>query len=311
MDNDTSSQSKVTLEDILRIKRAERPPQDFWEGFDRELRHKQLAAAIVEERPWWRIITGGLAKMYVPAGALAAVTFALFVARSDRAPSPRSADAGMQDSSMIAVSERDARDNGAAASSSHRDGGANARAARQGLPAQLALAADDLAEADAPLVGQTAEQQSATRTVSDAGAGMLAMSVTSSTATVAAAFVGAKNEFSRRQSLAALQVQSGNEDGIVAKPIFASFGTETEPARAEAAGTEGNDYLHRLASSSNPRSSRLLAYAEPVSESDSDTNDNPRLVRSRERITSRLSDRSLVDSSSRFGAADGMVSIKF
>ena len=42
-----------------------------------------------------------------------------------------------------------------------------------------------------------------------------------------------------------------------------------------------------------------------------DADNNPRLARARERITSRLSDRALVDSNSRFGAADGKVSIKF
>ena len=43
----------ITLEDILRLKRAERPPAEFWDSFDRQLRAKQLAA-LVEKRPWWR-----------------------------------------------------------------------------------------------------------------------------------------------------------------------------------------------------------------------------------------------------------------
>ena len=44
---------KVTLEDLLRLKRAERPAPEFWARFDRELRAKQLAA-LVEKRPWWQ-----------------------------------------------------------------------------------------------------------------------------------------------------------------------------------------------------------------------------------------------------------------
>jgi hypothetical protein len=95
-------------------------------------------------------------------------------------------------------------------------------------------------------------------------------------------------------------------------PILALFEPESPPAKADADdATTDNNYLHRLASSANPRNSRLLAYADPVSESDVDTNNNPRLARARERITNRLSDRTLFDSNSRFAAADGMVSIKF
>jgi hypothetical protein len=48
---------KPTLEDLIRIKRAERPPAEFWQRFEEELRAKQLAA-IVERRPWWQSLTG-------------------------------------------------------------------------------------------------------------------------------------------------------------------------------------------------------------------------------------------------------------
>ena len=35
---------KVSLEDLLRLKREERPTSEYWSQFDRELRAKQLAA---------------------------------------------------------------------------------------------------------------------------------------------------------------------------------------------------------------------------------------------------------------------------
>ncbi|MEO5958512.1 MAG: hypothetical protein ABIR80_05310, partial [Opitutaceae bacterium] len=50
------NQHPITLEDIIRLKRAERPPAQFWERFDRELRAKQLSA-LLEKRPWWREIS--------------------------------------------------------------------------------------------------------------------------------------------------------------------------------------------------------------------------------------------------------------
>ncbi len=65
---------KVTVEDLLRLKRAERPPQEFWERFESEIRAKQLAAIVIR-RPWWdgasRIFAVAL-RNRVPFGAAAA-----------------------------------------------------------------------------------------------------------------------------------------------------------------------------------------------------------------------------------------------
>lgn len=44
---------EISLEDLLRMKRAECPPAEFWVRFDEELRAKQLAA-LVQRRAWWR-----------------------------------------------------------------------------------------------------------------------------------------------------------------------------------------------------------------------------------------------------------------
>jgi hypothetical protein len=71
--------SPLTLEDLLRLKRAERPAPEFWSQFDRELRAKQLGA-IVEKRPWWCAIP----RVYVfvlrrrlPLAASAVIAFAI------------------------------------------------------------------------------------------------------------------------------------------------------------------------------------------------------------------------------------------
>jgi len=64
----------------MRIKRAERPPPEFWAQFDREMRVKQLAA-IVEPKPWWApfIRVGArVSRHQVPIGA-AAVLLLSFV----------------------------------------------------------------------------------------------------------------------------------------------------------------------------------------------------------------------------------------
>lgn len=74
---------KLLLEDLLRLKRLERPSTDFWNEFERELRTRQLAAAV--ERPrWWdgmsRTLAGGLLRFQIPVGlaAVLGVTFLMW-----------------------------------------------------------------------------------------------------------------------------------------------------------------------------------------------------------------------------------------
>lgn len=79
--NEKPHRVTVTLEDLLRLKRAERPPPEFWDEFQRGMRAKQLAA-IIEPRPWWApfIKVGArVARYQVPVGAAAilAVTFVM------------------------------------------------------------------------------------------------------------------------------------------------------------------------------------------------------------------------------------------
>lgn len=78
---DPRSNSKVTIDDLLHLKRAERPTPEFWSNFERELRQKQLTA-LVEKRRWWHGFSGLLARrVYLPAGAAAAVAFTLVAVR--------------------------------------------------------------------------------------------------------------------------------------------------------------------------------------------------------------------------------------
>ncbi len=84
----------VSLEDLLRLKRAERPPEVFWADFDRQLRAKQLAA-LVEKRPWWQgwslgSIVAGLRRHPLPLGAAVALGVAYLGLRSgsDRVSAP-------------------------------------------------------------------------------------------------------------------------------------------------------------------------------------------------------------------------------
>jgi hypothetical protein len=80
--------NSVSLEDLLRVKRAEQPPESFWSDFDRELRAKQLAA-IVEPRPWWApfIRLGAHASRFqLPVGGVAILALSFVTFREYRAP---------------------------------------------------------------------------------------------------------------------------------------------------------------------------------------------------------------------------------
>jgi hypothetical protein len=69
---------RVTLEDLLRLKRAERPPQEFWTEFHEELRQRQLAA-LVERKSWWReaVFFPHVRGLRLPLGAAAVLALTL------------------------------------------------------------------------------------------------------------------------------------------------------------------------------------------------------------------------------------------
>ncbi len=77
----SNQHSKVTLEDLLRLKRAERPGPEFWANFEKELRQKQLTA-LVHKRRWWHELPVLLnRRVYIPAGAVAVAAFTLVTVR--------------------------------------------------------------------------------------------------------------------------------------------------------------------------------------------------------------------------------------
>lgn len=77
---------KYTFEDLLRLKRAERPPAEFWAQFDRELHAKQLAA-LLEKKPWWISAARRLARFSsLPLGAGAALALAFVAVREYSLP---------------------------------------------------------------------------------------------------------------------------------------------------------------------------------------------------------------------------------
>jgi hypothetical protein len=72
---------KITIEDLLQLKRSERPSPEFWSKFERELHQKQLAA-LVQRRAWWQSLPQLLTRRaYIPVGATAVLAFTLISVR--------------------------------------------------------------------------------------------------------------------------------------------------------------------------------------------------------------------------------------
>lgn len=83
MIHDPQTRAKPTLEDLLRVKRAERPDSAFWQEFERGMRQKQLAA-IIEPRPWWMplaLLRRKVGPLGLPLSAGAAALLAMVVMR--------------------------------------------------------------------------------------------------------------------------------------------------------------------------------------------------------------------------------------
>jgi hypothetical protein len=52
VDINNAQEKEVTVEDLLRLKRAERPDDAFWGTFDREL-HQRMLQTLVKKDPWY------------------------------------------------------------------------------------------------------------------------------------------------------------------------------------------------------------------------------------------------------------------
>ena len=75
-------QADINLEDLLRLKRSERPSEQFWNEFDREL-HQRMLQTLVKKDPWYlqlmRVFSGRI--LQSTAIAAAAVLVAMIVVR--------------------------------------------------------------------------------------------------------------------------------------------------------------------------------------------------------------------------------------
>lgn len=124
-----TSRPPITLEQLLRLKRAEKPDADFWQKFEVELHQKQLAA-LVERRSWWQTLPRLLqTRGVLPIGATAVLAFTFVSVRNQNALAPTSVAEVARTTAMISA-DNSATPTVATAATSHEEvqGESDARA---------------------------------------------------------------------------------------------------------------------------------------------------------------------------------------
>jgi hypothetical protein len=292
MNSPTKQSTKaVTVEDLLRLKRAERPAAEFWSQFDDALRAKQLAA-IVERRPWWRIefrgVAAGLARLRVPVGLAAVAVLSFVTVQQFRAPTNLASEAPVNDADVAG---------GTAVSV---NGGAVVAVATTTDPNLVNAALEAVVDADnavAPALA-TAEVRSS------AGAAVTSLSLAAAVASPVSEESGALATVGLASNLRSLRASgfTGLDSTGVA---MLELGTLRSSARAASV----EEPLARVTSPTESRRERLAALVAPASMKSLSSAGSPDRVR--ERMISRLSEDELYSSVSRLGVERGGLRVSF
>jgi len=291
MNSPTKQSTKaVTVEDLLRLKRAERPAAEFWSQFDDALRAKQLAA-IVERRPWWRIefrgVAAGLARLRVPVGLAAVAVLSFVTVQQFRAPTNLASEAPVNDAD-VAGGTVVSVNGGAVVAVTTTD------------PNLVNAALEAVVDADNAVAPALASAE----VRSSAGAAVTSLSLAAAAASPVSEESGALATVGLASNLRSLRASgfTGLDSTGVA---MLELGTLRSSARAASV----EEPLARVTSPTESRRERLAALVAPASKKSLSSAGSPDRVR--ERMISRLSEDELYSSVSRLGVERGGLRVSF
>ena len=291
MNSPTKQSTKaVTVEDLLRLKRAERPAAEFWSQFDDALRAKQLAA-IVERRPWWRIefrgVAAGLARLRVPVGLAAVAVLSFVTVQQFRAPTNLASEAPVNDAD-VAGGTVVSVNGGAVVAVTTTD------------PNLVNAALEAVVDADNAVAPALASAE----VRSSAGASVTSLSLAAAAASPVSEESGALATVGLASNLRSLRASgfTGLDSTGVA---MLELGTLRSSARAASV----EEPLARVTSPTESRRERLAALVAPASMKSLSSAGSPDRVR--ERMISRLSEDELYSSVSRLGVERGGLRVSF
>lgn len=283
-------QKPVRLEDLLRLKRAERPAPQFWAQFERELRAKQLAA-LVTKRPWWQALparaVAGLSRYHLPLGATAVLALTFLSVREYQA---------LNVGSSVLVSP-----------GSVDQGTENNLRANSGFLATApgnvvvfpAISSSEVAGTEDADINASAESNFTTADGTERASAMAAL-IGGHTDKVAVSSPSAR---SIAENFAAAQSDDNTFGGRpLLNPAMRGFESRVMPAR-----TPMLDPLAQMKAPADVRRARYLGTALPVA-----ANAKPFTPRTSERLASRISDERLYESvNSRLGLGGDRLMVKF
>jgi hypothetical protein len=146
---------KITVEDLLRLKRSERPAPEFWSTFECELRQKQLTA-LLEKRPWWQDIPQLLARRaYLPIGATAVLAFTLVTVKFYAPTQLVQLETPASDDSAITVNRADRAPVAAVEATPSVNRREVANTISEGRAGNVAMVAEALAQANVDVSAST------------------------------------------------------------------------------------------------------------------------------------------------------------
>ena len=279
-------QKSVSLEDLLRLKRAERPSAEFWPQFERELRAKQLAALVVR-RPWWRTLPTralvGFSRYHLPLGATAVLALTFLSVREYQTVSPAPGLSPVL-SDVQPTSDRVPSDS---------------LAAPRGFSAPIIASNDEVAAEDSSSVSRENNATNASGTERVSAMAALIGDAGQSTATVS------PSERSIAENFAAAQSASGTFGNSRSLLVAAPHGFE---ARALPARSPMVEPLAQMTPPADVRRARYLGTALPVVASAA----KQVAPRNTERMASRIADERLYESlGNRLGLGGDRIMVKF
>jgi hypothetical protein len=278
----SENQKSVTVEDLLRLKRAERPSAEFWPQFERELRAKQLSALVVR-RPWWQTLPGralaGFSRYHLPIGATAVLALTFLSVREYQTFAPERGLAPVLSDIPESVAVNDST-------------------VIESSPATSPVVGSDTAALDAPVVGREVELTQASGVDRVSAMAALIGGSSESEAAISPSARSIAENFAAAQSS---DNTFGNSRSLL---VSTSRGFESRvlPARAPVV-----EPLAQMTPPSDVRRARYLGTALPVVASSRQmTPRNP------DRMASRIADERLYESlGNRLGLGGDRIMVKF
>lgn len=307
------SEGTVTVEDLLQFKkRAEQPEPEFWTDFERQLKHRQLAAAIRKERPWWHAIPR-ITAIALPAGATAALAIGVVIWRGESSAPQPPAPFAHQPAAPVRASADVTAPVAPATVLAHS---AVSAAQQQQTPAASAPVMTAAAQQTAKPISAAeaaASQPVATRHIEAARNAFASVTTTTARARVTPAAFASGSLFNTKPATA----KNTSPAALLAAPK--TLGTDMVAAVQMALATNETSTITTLEFSPHlkpeehmdPRRERLLTYTDTTIPVATPMADNPRVIRARDRVTSRFNDKSFTDSISRVATTGDSFTIKF